>query len=49
MYENKGHADEPNRSFLSLNKFKDGIMRMDEKTAKLTKYEIDRKQKNIQD
>ncbi len=42
MDADKGYAGEPNRSFLSLNKFKNGIMRKDSKTAKLTQHEIDR-------
>ena len=32
----KGYRGEGNRSFLSLNKFGDGIMRKDTTTAKLT-------------
>ena len=45
MYADKGYAGEPNRTFLAMNKLKDGIMRKDTKTAKLTKYEIDRNKK----
>jgi IS5 family transposase len=45
VYADKGYAGEPNRTFLSLNKFKDGIMRKDSKTAKLTEYEIERNKK----
>ena len=33
---------EPNRSFLNLNRIKDGIMRKDTKTAKITKIEVER-------
>ena len=46
VYADKGYAGEPNRTFLALNKLKDGIMRKDTKTAKLTRYEIERN-KNI--
>ncbi len=45
VYADKGYAGEPNRSFLALNKFKDGIMRKDQKNAKLTEYEIGRNKK----
>ncbi len=45
VYADKGYAGEPNRYFLSINKFKDGIMRKDSKTAKLTDYEISRNKK----
>ncbi len=45
VYADKGYAGEPNRSFLALNKFKDGIMRKDQKNAKLTEYEINRNKK----
>ena len=33
---------EPNRSFLHLNKIKDGIMRKDTKAARITEIEIER-------
>ena len=46
VYADKGYAGEPNRTFLALNKLKDRIMRKDTKTAKLTRYEIERN-KNI--
>ena len=42
VYADKGYAGEYNRMFLSMNNFKDGIMRKDEKNAKLTDYEINR-------
>jgi transposase, IS5 family len=42
IYADKGYYGEPNRSFLSLNQIKDGIMRKDTTTAKLTAYEIER-------
>lgn len=45
IYADKGYFGEPNRSFLSLNHIKDGIMRKDTTTAKLTEYEIDRNKK----
>ena len=45
IYADKGYFGEPNRSFLSLNQIKDGIMRKDTTTAKLTEYEIDRNKK----
>ena len=45
VYADKGYAGEPNRTFLAMNKFKDGIMRKDSKTAKLTEYEIERNKK----
>ena len=45
VYADKGYAGEPNRTFLAMNKIKDGIMRKDSKTAKLTEYEIERNKK----
>ena len=45
VYADKGYFGEPNREFLSLNKIKDGIMRKDTTTAKLTEYEIERNKK----
>lgn len=45
VYADKGYAGEPNRSFLAMNKLKDGIMRKNEKNAKLTEYEIERNKK----
>jgi IS5 family transposase len=42
VYGDKGYFGEPNRSFLSLNHIKDGIMRKDTTTAKLTAYEQER-------
>lgn len=42
VYADKGYHGEPNRSFLAMNKIKDGIMRKDEKNAKLTEFEIER-------
>ncbi len=39
-YANKGYAGAPNREFLALNNFKDGIMRKDNINAKLTDFEI---------
>ena len=42
VYGDKGYFGEPNRSFLNLNGIKDGIMRKDTTTAKLTKIEVDR-------
>jgi IS5 family transposase len=45
VYADKGYAGEPNRTFLSMNKFKDGIMRKNTTTAKLTKHEIERNKK----
>ena len=45
MYADKGYAGEPNRIFLNMNRFKDGIMRKDTTTAKLTDYEIERNKK----
>jgi len=45
VYADKGYHGEPNRSFLAMNNFKDGIMRKDEKNAKLTQHEIDRNKK----
>jgi len=41
-YADKGYAGSPNRGFLALNNIKDGIMRKDSKTAKLTEWEIER-------
>jgi IS5 family transposase len=45
VYADKGYAGEPNRTFLAMNKLKDGIMRKDTKTAKLTRHEIERNKK----
>ena len=45
VYADKGYAGEPNRTFLSMNRFKDGIMRKGTTTAKLTDYEIERNKK----
>lgn len=45
VYADKGYHGEPNRSFLVMNKLKDGIMRKDEKNAKLTEVEIERNKK----
>jgi len=45
VYADKGYFGEPNRSFLNLNQIKDGIMRKDTTTAKLTEYEIERNKK----
>ena len=45
VYADKGYHGEPNRSFLAMNHFKDGIMRKNEKNAKLTEYEIERNKK----
>lgn len=42
IYADKGYFGEPNRSFLNLNGIKDGIMRKDTKTAKLTRTEVER-------
>lgn len=41
-YADKGYPGAPNREFLALNKIKDGIMRKDEKNAKLAELEIER-------
>ncbi len=45
VYADKGYAGAPNREFLAMNKLKDGIMRKDTQTAKLTQCEIDRNKK----
>ncbi len=45
QFSDKGYHGEPNRTFLAMNKFKDGIMRKDEKNAKMTEYEIERNKK----
>jgi len=42
VYADKGYFGKPNRDFLALNKFEDGIMRKDTTTAKLTDYEKER-------
>jgi transposase, IS5 family len=42
VYADKGYFGEPNRAFLSLNTIRDGIMRKDTTTAKLTEREITR-------
>lgn len=45
VYADKGYAGAPNREFLAMNELKDGIMRKDTQTAKLTEYEIGRNKK----
>ena len=45
VYGDKGYFGQPNRSFLHLNGIKDGIMRKDTTTAKLTEIEIERNKK----
>lgn len=45
VYADKGYYGRPNRTFLSLNNIRDGIMRKDTTTAKLTKLEIERNKK----
>ncbi len=45
VYADKGYFGQPNRSFLHLNGIKDGIMRKDTTTAKLTEMEIKRNKK----
>ena len=45
VYADKGYFGRPNRTFLHLNGIKDGIMRKDTKTAKLTEIEIARNKK----
>jgi len=45
VYADKGYFGQPNRSFLCLNGIKDGIMRKDTTTAKLTEIEIERNKK----
>jgi IS5 family transposase len=45
VYGDKGYYGEPNRTFLHMNGIKDGIMRKDTKTAKLTEVEIQRNKK----
>ena len=45
VYADKGYFGRPNREFLHLNGIKDGIMRKDTKTAKLTGVEIERNKK----
>jgi len=42
VYAAKGYAGAPNCGFLALNNIKDGIMRKNSKTAKLTETEIER-------
>jgi IS5 family transposase len=45
VYGDKGYYGEPNRTFLHMNGIKDGIMRKDTTTAKLTEVEIQRNKK----
>lgn len=45
VYADKGYFGEPNRDFLALNNIKDGIMRKNTQTAKLTNYEKQRNKK----
>ncbi len=42
VYADKGYHGQPNREFLHINEMKDGIMRKDERNAKLTELEITR-------
>jgi IS5 family transposase len=42
VYADKGYAGKLNRTFLSMNKIADGIMRKNSTTAKLTSVEKDR-------
>jgi len=42
VYGDKGYYGHPNRAFLSMNGIKDGIMRKDTTTAKLTELETER-------
>ena len=42
VYADKGYYGEPNRGFLHLNGIKDGIMRKNTKSTKLTDYEKER-------
>ena len=45
VYGDKGYYGHPNRAFLHMNGIKDGIMRKDTTTAKLTEIEIERNRK----
>jgi len=45
VYADKGYFGRPNRAFLNMNNIKDGIMRKDTTTAKLTSYEKERNKK----
>jgi IS5 family transposase len=45
VYGDKGYYGHPNRAFLHMNAIKDGIMRKDTTTAKLTELEIQRNKK----
>jgi len=45
VYGDKGYYGHPNRAFLHMNGIKDGIMRKDTTTAKLTELEIERNRK----
>ena len=45
VYGDKGYYGHPNRAFLHMNGIKDGIMRKDTATAKLTEIEIERNKK----
>jgi IS5 family transposase len=45
VYADKGYYGHPNRAFLSMNGIKDGIMRKDTTTAKLTELELQRNKK----
>lgn len=42
VYADKGYYGKPNSTFLQLNEIKDGIMRKDTKTAKITEVEVAR-------
>ena len=45
VYADKGYHGKANREFLSINDMKDGIMRKDERNAKITGLEIERNKK----
>ena len=45
VYADKAYFGQPNRSFLHMNRIKDGIMRKDTTAAKLTEIEIQRNKK----
>jgi transposase, IS5 family len=45
VYADKGYFGQPNRSFLNLNEIKDGVMRKNTTTARLTDTEIKRNKK----
>ena len=45
VYADKGYHGQLNREFLFINGMEDGIMRKDERNARITRFEIERNKK----